>query len=83
MRIAGVEIVHPEVESVMTCSMLSPEPVPVPAQPWTDPRCFITDIPCIVLRHVTCSRHVHPQTRTSTSWYAQPLVVHVVFLPAL
>ena len=67
----------------MTRSMLGPEPIPAPAQPQTDPQCFIADAPCVVSRHVTHTCHAHPQTCASVSWYAGPLVVHVVFLPAL
>ena len=70
-------------DTVMTRSRLSPEPVPAPAQPQTDPRRFIADTPRVASRHVTHSRHAHPQTRASTSWHMQPPVVHAVFLPAL
>ena len=70
-------------EPVMTRSRLGPEPVPVPAQPRTDPPHFIADAPRVASRHMTHSHHVHPQTRASASWYARPLVVHVVFLPAI
>ena len=68
---------------VMTRSRLSPEPVPVPAQPRTGPRHFITDEPHVTSCHMTHSHHVHPQMRMSASWHTQPLVVHAVFLPAL
>ena len=68
---------------VMTRSMLSPEPVPAPAQPQTDPRRFIADAPCVTSRHVTHSHHAHPQMCASASWYARPLVVRTVSLPAL
>ena len=67
----------------MTRSTLGPKPVPVSTQPWTDPQRFIADAPHVTLHHVTCSHHVHLQMRTSASWYAQPLVVRAVFLPAL
>ena len=45
---------------VMTRSMPSPNPVPAPAQPWTDPRRFITDALRVMLRHVTPSRRAPP-----------------------
>ena len=53
---------------VMTRSTLSPEPIPAPAQPWTDPRCFIVDAPCVASCHMTCSHHMHLQRCVSTSW---------------
>ena len=44
----------------MTRSMPSPDPVPVPAQPWTDPRRFIVDALRIASHHVTPSHRVPP-----------------------
>ena len=70
-------------QRVMTRSTLGPEPIPAPAQPQTDPRCFITDMPRVASRHVTCSRRAHLQTCASASRHARPLVVCVFFLPAL
>ena len=45
---------------VMTHSMPGPDPIPAPARPQTDPRCFIADALRIALRHVTPSRCVPP-----------------------
>ena len=68
--------VRPMVGAVMTCSTPSPDPVPAPARPRTDPRRFIADALRVTSHHVTPSCCAPPHD-------ARPLEVHVGFLPAL
>ena len=44
----------------MTHSMPGLDPVPAPAQPWTDPQRFIIDALHVMSRHVTPSRRAPP-----------------------